>query len=178
MGVKGLRKQEKEQKIAELKQMVASAAGLVLLLPTGVRAQQMASLRGKLRGGGCSMKVVRNTLFRRALRETWAEGIAGEVIGPLAVLACGEDLVAGAKSALGLEAGAPGLRVKAGFLASKVRTRGEVLEIANLPAREVLLGQLLFLLQSPVSRVIETLERPARNLVATLQAAAQRTLET
>ena len=137
----------------------------------------MASLRGRLREGEHSVKVVRNTLFRRALDGTWAEPLASEVAGPMAVLACGEDLVAGVKTAIGLEANTPGMRVKAALLGDKVRTRGEVLDIANLPAREVLLGQLIYLLRNPVSRLVQTLEQPVRNLVFTIQAASQRSPE-
>lgn len=133
----------------------------------------MARLRGTLRQGGHSVKVVRNTLFRRALDGSWAQRLTSEVAGPLTVLACGEDLVAGAKTAIGLEASASGMRVKAAFLGDKVRTRGEVVDIANLPAKEALLGQLVYLLGNPVSRLIQTLQQPMRNLVFTLQAASQ-----
>lgn len=169
-----LRKSEKERRVSELRQMVVSATGLVLLTSTGVGGQQMASLRGRLREGGHSVKVVRNTLFRRALDGTWAQPLVSEVAGPVTVLACGEDLVAGAKTAIGLEANAPGMRVKAALLGDKVRTRSGVLDIANLPAKEMLLGQLIYLLRDPVSRLIQTLEQPARNLVFTIQAASQR----
>lgn len=167
-----LRRQDKEQKVTELKEMVAAARGLLLLTSSGVGAQQMARLRGKLREIGCPIKVVRNTLLRRVLQGSPAQALERDLVGPLAVLACGEDLVAGAKAALGLESEAPGMRVKVGFLANRIRTREEVAEIANLPAKELLLAQLVFLLQSPIFRVIQALQAPARSLVSTIQAAA------
>jgi large subunit ribosomal protein L10 len=172
-----LRKADKELKITELKKMAEAAGGLVLIGLSGVGAQQMAGLRGKVRESGCAIKVARNTLLRRALQGTPAQALEDRLVGPLGVVACGEDLIGGAKVALGLEMAAQGLRVRAGFLANKVRSRDEVAAIANLPSKEVILGQLVYLLQSPVSKIIQTLEQPIRNLVNIAQIAAQKKAE-
>lgn len=169
-----MRKEAKENKVSELKQMSDGAAGLVLLSCSGVGAQQMAKVRSRMRQSGCPIKVVRNTLFRLALQGTSAQPLEREVRGPLAVLACGEDLVAGAKTALSVEAEAPGLRIKAAFLANRIRSREEVVEIGGLPPREALVGQLVFLFRSPVSRVVQALQHPLHNLVAVIQAAARK----
>lgn len=169
-----MRKAEKEEKIGELKQLVESASGLVLLTCVGVSGQQMAGIRRRLKEAGCPMKVVRNTLFRRALEGTAAEALVGAVQGSTSVVGCGEDLVGGAKAVVGIEAEAQGLRVKAGFLGNRMRSRDELLQIANLPPKDVLLGQLFFVLQSPLWRVIQTLEQPMRNIIAVIGAAAQK----
>jgi large subunit ribosomal protein L10 len=96
------------------------------------------------------MRVLKNTLARRAVEGTAFASLAPEMTGPL-IYSISEDAVAAAKVVFDFAKGNDKLVIKAGNFAGKSLDKAGVTALASIPSREVLLAQLLGLMQAPVS---------------------------
>jgi large subunit ribosomal protein L10 len=136
--------------VAEVSAKVANAQTIVLAEYRGIQVGHLTQLRAKARTQGVYMRVLKNTLARRAVEGTPFASLASEMTGPL-IYSISEDAVGAAKVVSDFAKTNDKLVVKAGNYAGKPLDKAAVAALASIPSREVLLSQLLGLMQTPVS---------------------------
>lgn len=152
--------QQKQALVAEVGAKVADAQTIVLAEYRGIPVADITTLRANARKAGVYFHVLKNTLARRAVQGTSFEGLAEQMAGPL-VYSISEDAVAAAKVVYDFAKTNDKLVIKAGAYNGKVLSADEVVALASVPSKEVLLAQLCGLLQSPVSGLARVLNAVA-----------------
>ena len=165
----------KQAVVAQLKEQLESAKGVVLTSYKGLTVAQDTELRRELREAGVSYHVVKNTMLRIAAKEAGIEGIEEHLEGTTAFAFSTEDAGAPAKVICGfikknkLE-DAEVLTVKVGMVEGKVIGVDEVKALAALPSREELIAKLLGSMNAPISNTVNVLQGVIRNAVYVLDA--------
>lgn len=159
----------KTETVESLKAAIAAQRGAVVAEHRGLKVSEMTALRKKLRGVGAEIRVVKNTLIRRAAEGTPFGGLSGHFTGPTAVAFSHGDPVALAKAMKEFAASTPKVTLRAGFVEGRVLTAKEVETLASVPSREVLLSRLVGGLASPITRLAQALSGPPRKLVYVLE---------
>ncbi|MFA9440049.1 50S ribosomal protein L10 [Uliginosibacterium sp. sgz301328] len=141
---------DKKAVVAEVSAQVANAQTIVVAEYRGMEVGDLTVLRAKAREQGVYLRVLKNTLARRAVADTAFAGLAEHMSGPL-IYSIGSDAVAPAKVLSEFAKSNDKLVVKAGSYSGKVLDTVGVQALASVPSKEVLLAQLLGLIQSPIS---------------------------
>lgn len=141
---------DKKAVVAEVSAQVAKAQTVVVAEYRGIQVGHLTQLRAKARAEGVYMRVLKNTLARRAVEGTPFASLASEMTGPL-IYSISEDAVAAAKVVYDFSKSNDKLVVKAGNYAGKSLDKAGVAALASIPSREVLISQLLGVMQAPVS---------------------------
>ena len=146
----GLNLDDKKAVVAEVSAQVATAQTIVLAEYHGIEVGDLTVLRKKARESGVYLRVLKNTLVRRAVAETPFAGLAEQMVGPL-IYSVSTDPVAAAKVLQDFAKTNDKLKLKAGGFAGKVLDKAGVQALASIPSREELLAKLLGVMQAPVS---------------------------
>jgi large subunit ribosomal protein L10 len=152
----GLNLEGKKAIVAEVSAQVANAQTIVVAEYRGIEVGDLTQLRAKARQSGVYLRVLRNTLARRAVAETSFSVLADQMTGPL-IYGISADPVAAAKVLNDFAKGNEKLVLKAGAYAGKALDKAGVQALASIPSREVLLGQLLGVMQAPISGLARVL---------------------
>ena len=158
----------KKTVVSDIAAQVAKAQTMVLAEYRGTSVAQLTKLRSDARAKGVYMRVLKNTLARRAVAGTPFEVAADKMVGPL-IYSFSVDAVAAAKVVSDFAKGNEKFAIMAGAYGGKILDKAGVQTLANVPSKEVLLSQLLGLMQSPVSglaRVISALAAKKSEAVA------------
>src|SRR5688572_14816756 len=131
----GLSLQQKQDMVAEVSEQVASAQTVVIAEYRNLTVSDMTDLRRSARGAGVYLRVVKNTLARRAVADTPFHGLAEQMVGPLAY-GISTDPVAAAKVLSDYAKANDKLVIKGGAMANKVMSAKEVVTLASMPSRE------------------------------------------
>ena len=142
--------EDKKAVVAEVATQVASAQTLVIAEYRGIGVGSMTKLRAQAREQGVYLRVLKNTLVRRAVADTAFAGLADQMVGPL-VYAVSEDPVAAAKVLNDFAKVDNKIVIKAGAYDGRLLSAAEVAQLASIPGREQLLAMLLGVMQAPVS---------------------------
>jgi large subunit ribosomal protein L10 len=164
---------EKIEQVELLTEKLRATKAAVLADYRGLTVAQMGDLRGQLRAAQVEFRVVKNTLARRAVVESGRDGsLANLFLGPVAVaFGYGQDI--GAPIRLLREFARSErleMEVKGGLVEGRVLGPGELDQVADLPAREVLVSQLLGALQGPAGQLVGAIQAPVQELVGLLEA--------
>ncbi len=146
----GLNLESKKAIVAELSAQVANAQTVVVAEYRGIEVGDLTQLRVKARQSGVYLRVLRNTLARRAVEGTMFSVLADQLTGPL-IYSISSDPVAAAKVLNDFAKGNEKLVLKAGAYAGKSLDKAGVQALASIPGREELLAKLLGVMQAPVS---------------------------
>jgi large subunit ribosomal protein L10 len=146
----GLNLNDKKAVVAEISAKVASAQTIVLAEYRGIQVGDLTQLRAKARAQGVYMRVLKNTLARRAVEGTAFASLSSEMTGPL-IYSISDDAVAAAKVMNDFAKTNDMLVIKAGNYAGKSLDKAGIAALASIPSREVLLSQLLGIMLAPVS---------------------------
>jgi len=146
----GLNLDDKKAVVAEVSAQVATAQTIVLAEYHGIEVGDLTVLRKKARESGVYLRVLKNTLVRRAVAETPFAGLAEQMVGPL-IYSVSTDPVAAAKVLQDFAKTNDKLKLKAGGFAGKVLDKAGVQALASIPSREELISRLLGVMQAPVS---------------------------
>ena len=164
-----LSRQEKAVKIDEVCAIVAQAKAIVVAEYRGLDVESITRLRRQARGQGVQLRVLKNTLARRAMNGTPFAGLSDHLVGPL-VYGMGTDPVAVAKVLSSFAKDNEKLVVKAGAMADFVMDDKAVKALATMPSREQLLAKLMATMQAPAAQFVRTLNEVPARLVRTLAA--------
>jgi large subunit ribosomal protein L10 len=146
-----LNRSEKQAVIDEVTALAAKAQTLVLAEYRGITVADMTRLRSQARDKGVNLSVLKNTLARRAVTGSAFEVVSDQMTGPL-IYGFSTDAVAAAKVVSDFAKTNDKLVIRGGAFAGKALDVNGVKQLANIPSKEVLLGQLCGLLMSPISR--------------------------
>ncbi|WP_186112537.1 50S ribosomal protein L10 [Burkholderia gladioli] len=145
-----LNREDKQAVVAEVSAQVAKAQTVVLAEYRGIAVGDLTKLRAQAREKQVYLRVLKNTLARRAVEGTPFATLAEQMTGPL-IYGISEDAIAAAKVVNDFAKSNDKLIIKAGSFDGKVMDKAGVQALASIPNREELLSKLLFVMQSPVS---------------------------
>lgn len=165
----GLNRQEKAAMVEEVGAMVATAQSIVVAEYRGLDVEAVTRLRREARKQGVRLRVLKNTLARRAMDGTPFAGLADKLVGPL-VYGFSADPVAAAKVLSTFAKDNDKLVVKAGAMPNHVMDEMGVKALASLPSREELLAKLMATMQAPIGQFVRTLNEVPARFVRTLAA--------
>jgi large subunit ribosomal protein L10 len=170
-------KMKKEQKagvIAELKETLGKSKAGVVTSYQGIPTTEIVNLRHKLRDSKLELKVVKNTLVRRAATEAGKEFMATHFDGPLAVVLGYDDVSAPARVLTQyISSSGVNMTVGGGFLDDRWLSVAEVKTLATLPSRQELVAKVLGGLQSPITGLVQSLSSPIMGIVYAINARIQ-----
>ncbi|MDR2238817.1 MAG: 50S ribosomal protein L10 [Zoogloeaceae bacterium] len=146
----GLNLEGKKAVVAEVSAQVAGAQTIVVAEYRGIEVGDLTQLRVKARQSGVYLRVLRNTLARRAVEGTPFSVLADQMTGPL-IYGISSDPVAAAKVLHDFARSNDKLALKAGAYAGKALDKAGVQALASIPSREELLARLLGVMKAPVS---------------------------
>lgn len=148
----GLNLNDKKAVVAEVAEQLGKAQTVVVAEYSGMQVGNLTTLRAKAREAGVYLRVLKNTLVRRAVADTPFAPLADQMTGPL-IYGVSEDPVAAAKVLNDFAKTNDKLVLKAGCFAGKVLDKEGVKALASIPSREVLIAQVAGLLKSPIQRM-------------------------
>lgn len=144
--------------VAELTDKVKSATAGVIVSYQGITVENDTALRAALRKAGVEYKVYKNTFTGMALENAGYSEIKGVLEGMNAIATTTGDEVAPAKILKEYADKVETFEIKAGFVDGQVMTKDEILALAEVPAKPVLVGKLLFGMISPVQKLAVALQ--------------------
>ena len=162
--------EDKKALVAEVAEVAAKAQSVVAAEYRGLTVGQMTELRAKARGQGVYMRVVKNTLARKALAGTSFESVGPKLKGPLVLAFSKDDPGAAARVVKDFA------KANEKLVATLVSIGGQILpgkdldRVASLPTREQALSMLAGALKAPIQKLVSTLAEPPAKLARTLAA--------
>lgn len=169
-----LSRAKKEQLVSQYEEGLAAAEHAFLLMYQGLDVVRDTELRSKIRETGASYEVVKNTLALRAIQGKPLGELGDAFNGPIAVAYTNDDVVSLAKALTEFAKDAPVLQFRGGVVSGQKVEADQIEEIAKLPTREDLVAKLLYLLQSPVTRLARTLNAVTRDFAVVLSQVAEK----
>jgi large subunit ribosomal protein L10 len=171
----------REQKVEEVKfitERFENAKALIFADYRGLKVDEMTELRSKLRESGAQMKVVKNRLVKRVLKDKGLSDLDEHFINPTAVASADEDPVAPAKVLVEFAKAHQALSLKAGFMDGGLLTKAQIEHLATLPSREELLARALSSMNAPATNFVGVLAALPRQLVTVIDAIRKKKEET
>jgi large subunit ribosomal protein L10 len=165
----GLNLEQKQAVVAEISAELAKAQTVVLAEYRSLQVGEMTELRKKARTSGVYLRVLKNTLARRAIADTPFKGLVDKMIGPLAY-GISSDPVAAAKVLHEYARSNEKFVIRAGAMPDVVMSPREVGDLARMPGRQELLGMLVATMQAPVAKLVRTLNEVPGKFVRTVAA--------
>ncbi len=161
--------EQKQAVVAEVSAQLAKAQAVILAEYRSVPVRQMTELRKKARGSGVYLRVLKNTLARRAVADTPFKGLADKMVGPLAY-GISNDPVAVAKVLQEFAKDHEKFVIRAGAMPNVVISAREVADLAKMPSRLELLTKLVATMQAPIAKFVRTLNAVPGQFARTLAA--------
>jgi len=146
----GLNLNDKKAVVAEVSAQVANAQTIAVAEYRGIEVTDLTVLRKKARESGVYLRVLKNTLVRRAVANTSFAGLADQMVGPL-IYSISADPVAAAKVLNDFAKTNDKLVLKGGSYAGKVLDKAGLQALASIPSRDELLSKLLYVMKAPVT---------------------------
>jgi large subunit ribosomal protein L10 len=148
--------EEKKAVVAEVSKQIENAQSLILAEYRGVGVGEMTNLRAEARESGVYLKVLKNSLVKRAIEDTPFSSLSEDMVGPL-VFGISEDPVAAAKVLSDFADKNDLFVIKSGAMPNEKMDVSAVKALASLPSRDELLAKLLGTMQAPIAKFVRTL---------------------
>jgi len=161
--------EEKKAVVAEVAAQVADAQTVVVAEYRGIKVEDLTRLRAQARKEGVYLRVLKNTLVRRAFADTPFAGLVDQLVGPLAY-GISKDPVAAAKVMHEFAKTNDKFVVRAGAMPNFLMSAKDVGNLASMPSRDELLSKLLGTMQAPVAQFVRTLNEVPTKFVRGLAA--------
>ena len=177
----GLNLEQKQAVVSEIAAQLGSAQSVIVAEYRGLDVGAVTDLRSKARKSGLYLRVLKNSLARRAVKGTPFEKLSEQMVGPL-IYGISQDPVAGAKVLSAFAKDNEKLVIRGGAMPNVLMSVKDVKALAALPSREELLAKLVGTMQAPIVKLVRTMNEVPGKFVRTLaavrdkQAALQPTL--
>ena len=165
----GLSLEQKQAMVSEVAAKLTGAQSVILAEYRGLNVERVTQLRSKARKSGVWLRVLKNTLARRAVKGTPFEKLSDQMVGPL-MYGISQDPVAGAKVLSEFAKENELFVIKAGAMPNAVMSAQDIKALSQLPSREELLSKLLGTMQAPVAKLVRTMNEVPSKFVRTLAA--------
>ena len=165
----GLSMEQKQAMVAEVAAKLAGAQAVIVAEYRGLDVERVTQLRTKARKSGLYLRVLKNTLARRAVKGTPFETLSDHMVGPL-MYGIAQDPVSGAKVISEFAKENEQFVIKGGAMPNAVMSIQDIKALASLPSREELLAKLVGTLQAPITKLVRTLNEVPGKFVRTLAA--------
>ncbi len=165
----GLNLEQKQAVVAEVAAQLASAQAVIVAEYRGLDVARVTQLRSKARKSGLYLRVLKNTLARRAVKGTPFEQLSDQMVGPL-MYGIAADPVAGAKVIAEFARENELFVIRGGAMANTKMSDKDVKALALLPSREELIAKLMGTLQAPVAKLVRTMNEVPGKFARTLAA--------
>jgi large subunit ribosomal protein L10 len=169
-GNMALRLDDKKALVAEVAAVAANAQSVVAAEYRGLTVTQMTDLRAKARKSGVYLRVVKNTLARKAIAGTQFECVGKSLKGPLVLAFSKDDPGAAARLVKAFAKDNDKLVPTLVSLGGSALTAKDLDKVASLPTLEIARATLLGALQAPVGKLVRTVAEPHARLVRALAA--------
>jgi large subunit ribosomal protein L10 len=165
-----LKLEQKKQIVAEVNEAAGNALSAVVADYRGLTVEQMTDLRVKARADGVYLRVVRNTLAKRAVEGTEYECLDEALVGPSLVAFSQESPGAAAKLLKDFASNNEQLEVRALAIGGELLDASHLAAIAKLPTRDEALSTLMAVMQAPIIKLAQTFNEVPAKLVRTVAA--------
>lgn len=165
-----LRLEQKQAIVAEVNEAAQTALSAVLSDYRGLTVAEMTDMRAKARASGVYLRVIRNTLAKRAIEGTEYECLNDALVGPTMVAFSQEDPGAAARLIKDYAKEFDALEVKALSIGGELLEASQLDRVATLPTRDEALAQLMSVMQAPVVKLARTLNEVPGQLVRVIAA--------
>jgi large subunit ribosomal protein L10 len=165
----GLNLEQKQAMVAEVAARLAAAQAVIVAEYRGLDVGRVTQLRAKAKKSGLYLRVLKNTLARRAVKGTPFEKLSASMVGPL-MYGIAADPVAGAKVLSEFAKDNELFVIRGGALPNSMMSDKDIKALALLPSREELLARLMGTMQAPVAKLARTLNEVPGKFVRTLAA--------
>lgn len=162
--------EDKKVLVTEVADVAKTALSVVAAEYRGLTVSQMTDLRSKARAQGVYMRVVKNTLARKALAGTAFEPVGPKLKGPLVLAFSKDDPGAAARVVKDFAKANEKLVATLVSLGGDVLSAKDIEKVASLPTRAQALSQLLGVLKAPIQKLVGTIAAPNQKLVRTIAA--------
>ena len=153
---------QKEEEVKKLAEKMKQSSLILLTDYRGINVADVTELRKKLREVNGNYSVIKNNITRRALSECGIEGLDEFLIGPTAVITTEESYLDSLKAVYEYAKNNEFYKIKAGVIDGKVVSSDELIALAKLPSREVLIAQLAGALLGNISKLAVALDQVAK----------------
>ena len=165
----GLSLEQKQATVSEVQTKLVGAQSVIVAEYRGLDVEKVTQLRSKARKSGLYLRVLKNTLARRAVKGTPFEKLAEQMVGPL-MYGIASDPVAAAKVLSEFAKDNELFVIRGGAMPGSVMSAKDIKALALLPSREQLIAMLLGTLQAPMAKLVRTLNEVPARFVRTLAA--------
>jgi large subunit ribosomal protein L10 len=165
-----LRLEGKKAIVAEVAEVAKNATSVVAANYAGLTVSQVTELRKQARNAGVYMRVIRNTLARRAFEGTHFECMDKALVGPLVLAFSTEDPGAAARLFKEYAKKFDKLEVKALSIDGALLPANDLNKLASLPTRNEAIAQLMSVMKAPITKFVRTLAEPHAQLVRVVAA--------
>lgn len=150
---------EKQAQVSELASKMKEAKLILLAEYRGINVADVTEMRSKLRKANTQYSVIKNNITKRALAECKIEGLDEQLVGPVAVVMSNEDYLEPSKIIYEFAKDNEYYKIKGGVIDGKVVSAEEIITLAKLPSREVLIAQLAGALLGNISKLAVALDQ-------------------
>jgi large subunit ribosomal protein L10 len=161
---------EKASIVSDLSEKLNRSPFLLVTDYKQMKVDQFGELRNRLAPAGAEVRVVKNSFLKRAMADSGMPDVGDELTGQTAIVMGDKDVAPVAKILKSFAAEFKIAALKIGVIDKAVISKADVEALAELPAREILLAQLLGLLQAPATRLVRILNEPAAAFARLLKA--------
>ncbi len=165
----GLNLEQKQALVSEIAAQLGSAQSVIVAEYRGLDVGAVTDLRSKARKAGLYLRVLKNSLARRAVKGTPFEKLSEQMVGPL-IYGISQDPVAGARVLSAFAKDNEKLVIRGGAMPNLLMSVKDVSALAALPSREELLAKLLGTMLAPVVKLVRTMNEVPGKFVRTLAA--------
>ena len=165
-----LKLEDKKAIVAEVADVAAKALSAVAADYRGLTVAEMTELRAKARKSGVYLRVIRNTLARRALQDTDFACLNDSLVGPMFLAFSQEDPGAAARLLKEAASSYEKLTIKALALGDRLLSPKDIDVVATLPTRDQAIATLMSMMQAPVTKLVRTLAEPCAQCARVLAA--------
>ena len=168
-----LTREQKREQSEQLRSALSDISTLFLLENTGLNVNDVNVLRSEIRKTEGTYRVVKNSVVKLAVEGTDLEVITPHMTGPKTLAFTDGDVVALAKALKTFIKDHPELSIQQAFLDGQLLDAKTAVKIADLPSRDELISKLLYVLQSPMRRLVVALNSPIQQLATAVDQIAE-----
>ncbi|NLY81688.1 MAG: 50S ribosomal protein L10 [Clostridiales bacterium] len=154
-------KLEKQKVIDEIKEKLDGAKAVVVVDYKGITVSEAVAMRKKLREENVDYTVYKNTLVKRAIEGTEFVGLADVLGGPSAIAISKDEATSPARILSSAMKEYKKMEFKGGVIEGQFMDKNAIIELADIPSREVLIAKFMGSIQSPLSKLVRTIQAVA-----------------